>query len=337
MRQTRPISRRSFMRIIGAGSVAGLVALKVGGVGQTQAATVSDTRILMGTVINLSLVSNDESAARRAINDCFWRMAALEDVLSRHDPNSQLSQLNRDGQLAEANPGLLHILTEALALSEATGGAFDVTMKPLLDLYQRAAADGALPDDVGVQRTLAHVGYHGLRLSGKRVAFGRPGMGVTLDGIAKGYIVDQGTGVLRERGFDNVMVEAGGDLSAYGTNASDDPWRVGIQNPRRANALVNSVTVRNGAVATSGDYMQPYTADMSAHHIVDPRTGYSKGEVASATVQAPTGLQADALATTLMVMGLEQGKAFVTRLPGVAVTLIDKAQRVHHASGAEAR
>ena len=101
-------------------------------------------------------------------------------------------------------------------------------------------------------------------------------MGITLDGIGKGYIVDAGTAVLREHGFSNVLVEAGGDLMASGKKEAAQPWRVGVQPPRpQTDKVLARFNLNNQAAATSGDYMQPFSADLSQHHILDPRTGYS--------------------------------------------------------------
>ena len=114
-------------------------------------------------------------------------------------------------------------------------------------------------------------------------------MGITLDGIAKGYIVDEGVAVLKQAGFDNILVEAGGDLAASGLKEAALPWQIGIQAPRQGHSsLLGKFAVRDQAIATSGDYMQPFTPDLSQHHILDPRAGYSAPELASATVVAPS-------------------------------------------------
>jgi thiamine biosynthesis lipoprotein len=161
--------------------------------------------------------------------------------------------------------------------------------------------------------------------AGKRVTFAHPGMAVTLDGIAKGYIVDAGIEVLKQRGFADVLVEAGGDLLASGQKEQDTPWQIGIRSPRTAQGgLLASFSVENRAVATSGDYMQSFTADLSQHHILDPRTGYSAPELASATVTAPTATLADGLATATMVLGPKAGLRLVESLPGCKAYLVLK-------------
>ncbi|MFC1959488.1 FAD:protein FMN transferase [Chloroflexota bacterium] len=309
MNNAKSMGRRQFLRIIGVGALAG-VALKTG-LDVTQGAeTVSATRLLMGTVVNLTLITDDVPAGQAAVTACLDEMAGLEMVMSRHRPDSQLTVLNRDGAINAPDARLVGLLQEAARLSDLTGGAFDVTIKPVLDLYQSAqTVAGALPAEDAVQAALALVDYRDVQVSPERIALARAGMGITLDGIAKGYIVDQGVAALKRHGCTNIMVEAGGDLAVSGGKSAVRPWRVGIQAPRQAeiDRLTASFNVSNQAVATSGDYMQPFTADFAEHHILHPHTGHSGPAVASATVLARSGAVADALATALLVMDIDQG------------------------------
>lgn len=331
------LKRRDFLRIIGAGSVAGIAALALGRDDRPATApeVVTETRLLMGTVVNLTLITPDRRAGQAAIAVCMNQMAGLEAVMSRYQSGSQLSRLNRDGKLNAASPHLMRVLREAQRIAALTNGAFDVTVKPLVDLYQHSLDEGhGLPEADHVVETLARVGYQHLELGEDSVTLARAGMAVTLDGIAKGYIVDQGIDILHEAGFENVLVEAGGDLSAAGSKAGRAPWRIAIQPPRdNAARVMQTFTVTNQAAATSGDYMQPYTDTLAAHHILDPRTGYSVPELASATVIAASGMEADALATALMVMGPERGLALIETLSACEAYLIAKDARIWRSAG----
>ena len=316
------LTRRQFLKIVAIGGLAGLTA-KFGLDALGRDEIVSETRLLMGTVVNLQVVG-DPVEARAAAQACLDRMESLEAVLSRFLPDSQLSLLNRTGALSQADPALIELVNQSLQLSSLTDGAFDITVKPLVDLYQ-AAPDGTLPDEARLAEVLALVGYQNLDVDSARIAFARPGVQITLDGIAKGYIVDAGVAELQARGFANVMVEAGGDLMAAGEKAPRSPWQIGIQSPRLEKpGLLASFAVHNQAAATSGDYHQAFTPDLTLHHILDPRTGLSAPQLASATVLAASGAQADALATALMVMELEAGLALVESLTGVEAYLVTK-------------
>jgi FAD:protein FMN transferase len=321
MSENKKITRRQFLQIIAAGSVAGL-ALKFGVDKLTADEMVSETRLLMGTVVNLTIISDDPVAARSAIRACLERMSELEAVLSRFQPESQLSRLNRTGAVEDAHPALLGMVRRSIELGELTGGAFDITVKPLLDLYQ--VAPGLLPTAGQIGQALKLVGYRNIDLSGQRVAFRLPGMSVTLDGIAKGFIVDEGVAVLRQFGFTNVMVEAGGDLMGMGKKAPHSPWMIGLQAPRtEMGDLMATFNIQNQAIATSGDYMQAFTSDFANHHIIDPRSGHSSPELASASVIAPTAAVADGLATAVMVIGLA-GLQLIEGLSGCEAYVVTK-------------
>lgn len=261
----------------------------------------SETRLLMGTVVNIKAVGLDPRLADAAIKACFTQMSAHEAVLSRFLPGSQLSELNQAGATHDPHPALLAVLRQSQELSQLTDGAFDVTIHPLLSLYRSSQT---LPSDDAIQQALNLVDYRKLKFDEGSVRFEQPGMSITLDGIAKGFIVDEGVTELQNLGFTNVMVEAGGDLMALVEKATHAPWKIGLQAPRAESGnLLTTLTVSNQALATSGDYLQTFSTDFTNHHIIDPRTGYSSLELASVSVLAPTVMMADGLATSVMVMG----------------------------------
>ena len=296
-------TRRQFLQILGL-STAAAAAYQLGI--RPQLAGLSEvavSRVLMGTVVNLTVVGEDEAAARTAVNATLDHMSQLEAILSRHQPGSQLSMLNKNSRLDQPSEHLLAVLQQAQQISARSAGAFDVTVKPLVDLFQDYHSRGALPSETAVAAVLPLVNYHNLSVSDEQLLFARSGMAITVDGIGKGYIVDQGTATLRAHGLSNVLVEAGGDLLASGRSKLGTAWQIGIQSPRRNGPqLLAKFGVENRAVATSGDYMQTYSADFRHHHILDPRTGCSAPSLASATVTAPSAMLADGLATAVMAM-----------------------------------
>ncbi len=315
------LSRRQFIRITAA---AGL--LVAGGVGLAELTRsterIHETRLLLGSIANLTVISADAVHARAAVNAAFERMAALEDVFSRFRPESQLSQLNANGVLSNPHPELTAVLTKAVAYGDLTDGAFDVTVEAVLKPYREAAKTGGLPNDAVIAAARGLVDYRQIDLRTDVIRLNRPGMALTLDGIAKGYIIDAGATVLREYGFEQVMVELGGDLQTYG-NTAGHPWQIGIQQPMAgASPLVAHLV--HAAMATSGDYMYTFTPDRRLHHIIDPHNGVSPDELSSASVIAPTACDADALATSLMVLGANAGLALVARLPDVEALVISK-------------
>lgn len=329
-------TRRDVLRILAVGGAAG-IAWKMGLLGRSSGPrAVERSRTLMGTGVHLNLLGDDLEAAEAAADATLERMADLETLLSRHRDDSELTRLNRTGRLETASDALIEVLRTAERVSRLGDGAFDVTVQPVLDLYRGIAGPpSTLPAAERIERTLDLVDHRNVRIDGSTVTLGRAGMRVTLDGVAKGFVIDRGVGTLKERGFNDVFVEAGGDLVAGGTKQAGVPWRVGIRGPRPGVALQARFEASNRAVATSGDYMQPFTTDYAQHHILDPRTGYSAPELASSTVSAPNAMMADALATLTMVLGPRRGRDLIEALPDCEAYFVSKNLDVTRTSGFE--
>ncbi len=328
------LGRRRFLQIIAVAGAAGAL-WRFGLKPETRAMqTVRRSRTMMGTQINLIVHGPDRDNCEDAVSSTFARMNELVGTLSRHDPASALSTLNSKGVLERPDNDLRQVLVLADEISRATDGAFDVTVLPLQKLYARARAADSLPAARTLDTALRLTDYRKINIRQDTITLGRQGMGITLDGIGKGYVVDQGVAVLRSRGFADVYVEAGGDLMVSGFRAGREPWRIGIRNPRpQVSDRLRTINLTNRAVATSGDYMQPFTADLRLHHIIDPRTGISPPELASATVTAPTVAMADGLATAAMVMGPEQSLEVFRSLPDCECLLISKDLRQYQTTG----
>jgi thiamine biosynthesis lipoprotein len=336
MKKTR-LTRRQFIKIT---AVAG--GLLVGGEIVLKAIrpnlrTVQASRELMGSIIQLSLVTYDEEVGNKALQIAFDELARLASIFNHRVASSPLARLNRQGELAGPPQELVQVLKQAILLGEQTGGAFDVTVKPLMDLYLRAQQEGqGLPGQAALDQALSLVDYHKLRVNEEGLWFQQAGMQATLDGIAKGYVVDCGVALLRGLGFDNVLVEAGGDLLASGENSSWSPWQIGIQSPRASRpGYLERLDLLNRAAATSGDYLHAFTEDFSANQILNPLTGCSPPELASATVVGRNATQCDGLATALMVLGLRSGLAFIESLAGFDACLVTKDLKVYKSSGFE--
>lgn len=294
--------------------------------------TIKETRVLMGTIINLAVVAHSQSDAEHAIETTFAELERQIAVFDHRLQNSPVAVLNREGVLVDPPAEFLAVLEEASFVSRLTNGAFDITIKPLIDLYQQSQPD--LPGEESLQGALGLVDYRKLTISNQQVRFTQPGMQITLDGIAKGHIVDAGVVQLRKLGYGNIFVEAGGDLLASGRKEGEIPWRVGVQSPREGEGgILASFNVTDQAVATSGDYMQYFSPDKRHHHILDPRTGYSALYIASSTVIAPNCMIADAVATVLMVLEPSEGIRILNETPDVEGMLITKSMEEIKSNG----
>ena len=295
---------------------------------------VRQTRTQMGTLVTISAVHPDAEGARMMVAATFDEIERLESLLSRHRAGTPVWRLNETGVVRSPPREVLEVVNEGLDYSALTAGAFDMTIAPLLNLYNSSFSEtGAAPPRQEVRRALTLVGSQYMQVSDSEIAFGKAGMAVTLDGIAKGYIVDQAVEVLRKRGATSVLVNAGGDMASAGAGLGGNAWRIGLQDPRIADGSLGVLRLRGESVATSGDYVQYLTPDMSLHHILDPRTGSSPDHTSGVSVVAPSAMAADALSTAVLVLGPRTGMELLDRLDGIEGMIVAKDQTVLSSRG----
>ncbi len=281
----------------------------------------TQTRLLLGTFVTLTVLHQSKSLAEEALGKTFEYIAHLEAELTRHK-NSALTELNSTGKLLSAPRHLLHVLQQSAHIHSLTHGAFDVSVTPLLDLYAKAKnPHGDLQlDQTKLQEAKALVQAKEVYISQDHVRLGRQGMQVTLDGIAKGYIADEASKMLTKLGIGNHLVNAGGDIKVSGQK-NNSPWQIGIENPENKGKLIRNIKVQ-GAIATSGNYEMFYDAQKKYHHLIDPKRLQSSQYSVSVSVMAPTALEADALATALSAMPSSAALKLINTLPGRECMLI---------------
>jgi thiamine biosynthesis lipoprotein len=284
----------------------------------------SETRNLMGTFVTITLFHSSRDQAQEALGAAFQHQEKLIRLYDRHDPRSALSVLNERGSLAGPPPELAALLHRSRSIHSLTGGRFDVTVKPLLDLYESGKEVGRLPSKQDIGEALTRVGIGGLEIGPRKIAFSREGMGITLDGIAKGTIVDETIAFLRKRGIRQALVDAGGDLRVMGGRGDGWPWRIMVYDPTRGNDEGEMIFLRDGAVATSGNYLVYFDRERVHHHILSPESGASPSWSIGVTMLDHSSEKADALATTLMLFTPAEGLAFVNRQKGSAALLLTR-------------
>lgn len=319
------LSRRTFIGLtavaaaLGAGYLFGFDPFRRGGY------TLKHSKPMMGTIVNFTIIGPDQDSCHDALQKTAAHMKKYGQPINHYDPLSQLSQLNTHGVVNNAEPTLLEVTRMSLEMSQLTQGAFDPTVLPLLGLYKNVRQGGALPPQEKIEAALALVDYQNVIIDGDTIRYARPGMGMTLDGLGKGHIVDEAVRFINTLGFTSVCIEAGGDLRVTGLKRSGEPWTIAIRNPRPGQTEEQIfLRMENMAIATSGDYMQSFTVDRHYHHIINPRTGFSSPELASSSILAPTVAKADGLATAAMVMGPEKAIELLDNLPGCDGFLVGK-------------
>jgi thiamine biosynthesis lipoprotein len=277
----------------------------------------------LGAEAQILLYHSDASEADRLIQLALQEVARLEQVFSLYRPDSSLSVLNREGQLRDPPFELVQLLAQSRRFSELTGGAFDVTVQPLWDLYSahfRAPdADPAGPPAAAIAAARQRVGFRRIGLDLDHVRLDR-GMAVTLNGIAQGYITDRVAELLRSNGLEYVLVDLD-EYRAVGPQADGAPWSIGIEDPRQPGQVIKRVLIADRAMGTSGGYGTQFDAAGRFNHIFDPGTGHCADRYLSVSVVADRGATADALSTAFCVMP-EEGIRQVTARLGTASAII---------------
>jgi len=294
---------------------------------------VEQTRNLMDTFVTITVYSEEETA-NEAINAAFTRMEEIERKASIFDEQSEAFQLNRDGYLDAPSDDLLQLLTLSADYSQITDGYFDITVQPLLDLWAGGLwKESKEAQQSKIDETLGLVGWDKVGIEDNNIYFKTEGMEITLGGIAKGYAVDEALEILEDMGIKHALVNAGGDMSALGSKPDGEPWQVALVNPDDTSQSLATFNLSDKSVATSGNYERYFDPEKKAHHIINPRTGYSATECISVTIVAEDATQADALATGVFVMGPEKGVNLVESLDGVECLIVDTERAIHRSSG----
>ena len=262
---------------------------------------------LMGTMIEITCPD------QQAIEAGFKEIERIDKLLSKFNPESEISRLNKIGKL-KVSPELLYVLKKAQDFYIKTNGSFDVTVAPLVEVWKKAIRLNKVPTKAEIKKAKELVGFSNVYIDEDKsvVSFLKEGVKIDLGAIAKGYAVDRAIRKIRELRVKSCLIDAGGDIYCLG-NKEGDLWQVGIRHPRKKNEIMDIIKLESKAVATSGDYEQMFILnDKRYSHIIDPKTGYpaDKG-IISVTVIAPYCLTADALATSIFVLGKNKGMDLV--------------------------
>ncbi len=270
---------------------------------------------MMATSVSVTVLAHDLDHGRSATRAAMREMAATAAKLNRFDSSGAVATLNRTGVLERPSAALLDVLGSARHYSEVSEGAFDVTVLPVLEYYlkQELPVNPARLDRAAIQERDQQVDYRHLAFDANKVRLARPGMAITLDGIGKGYVVDQGIRTLRKHGIEDAIIDAGGEIRAINKSSAKPYWTVGIADPRDTRRMCALVPLRNHALSTSGNYEVFFSTDHRLFHIINPHTGYSPDQYASVTVLAPHSVDADALSVALFSLPREDIKELMHR------------------------
>ena len=287
--------------------------------------------VAMGMKYHLVVYAPDEQTVARALDQVETRVRQLDRVMSDYNTESELSQLcdhSGPGQPVRLSPELFEVLDHSLELSRETGGAFDVTVGPVIQLWRTARRTKTLPPPESLQQARDRVGWSAVQLNplARTAELTRSGMQLDLGGIAAGYACDEALRIFRSYGLPRVLIDASGDVLVGDPPPDREGWKVTVAGLSGGTEDPGSRTIilRNAAITTSGDARQFVEIDGQRYsHIVDPQTGLGLTRRSSTTVIAPTGWQADSYATAMNVLGVKAGIPWIETHPGCSALVVE--------------
>ncbi len=284
----------------------------------------------MGTLFTIVLYAPDGNKAHQACNDAFAKIAALEQMMTDYDPESELMQLcvKPAGKPVRVSDELFDVLQKAQRLAKLSDGAFDETVGPLVRLWRRARRQEKLPPPDMLARAQALVGYRKVKLDPRNqtVTLTMPKMQLDLGGIGKGYAADKAMEVLKSHGITRALIAASGDILVSKPPPGREGWRVGIGAlDKTPNELAQNLLLRDQAISTSGDTAQFVEIDGKRYsHIVDPRTGVGLTERLQVSIVARHATDTDGFATAVSILGVKPGLALVESQRGMEALFLRK-------------
>ena len=309
----------------------------------------SGHQIVMGTFARVVVVAESQDAGLDCIRAAMAEIHKVDELMSDYKNDSDIGRVNKKAaeMPVPVSESTFDVLKRSIEFSKLTDGAFDVTVGPLMDLFHEAKKGAVAPTQEQIAEARSKVGFEKLKLDSENqtVQFAIDGMRLDLGGIAKGYAIDKAIEAARSGGVLGAMVDIGGDIRCFGSPPeSRENWLIAVQNPDAAvepatgGQLLLTLKVTDVAVTTSGDYQQYVMIDGKRRsHIMDRKTGKSAEGLSSVTIIAGNATDADALATSVSVMGTEKGLALIEEQPNVEAILISSGPgyKVTKTSGAQ--
>jgi thiamine biosynthesis lipoprotein len=303
------------------------------------------SKILMDTFVTITVVSNSEDSAGKAIDNAFSEIERLEKLSNFFSSESEVSRINKNAGISGVRvlPDILDMLNKAIMVSEKTEGSFDVTIGPVISLYDFHKK--IKPEESVIKKNLSLVNYRYLIINrDKSTAFlKKKGMLIDLGGISKGYAADKAVETLKRNGINSGLVSIAGDIKAFGLKPDGKPWKIGIRNPRIppnpplvkggkggfSDDIMATLELKDMAISTSGDYERFFIIDgRRYHHLLSPRTGYPAQKCQSVSVITKEGAFTDAFATGVFILGPEKGIKVLEKL-GFDGIIVDSQGKVH--------
>lgn len=283
---------------------------------------------LMGSRFDITVIADDSLQAHKYIDVAVAEITRIEKLISEWDPSTQTSAINKNAGIkpVKVDRELFNLIERSIAISKLTDGAFDISYASMDKIWKFDGSMTKMPSEEAIKSSVSKIGYQNIILNKEEmtVFLKYPGMKIGFGAIGKGYSADKAKALLISQGVKGGIINASGDMNTWGKQPNGNDWKVAITNPFDKNKAFALLPIKEGAVVTSGDYEKYVTFNGKRYaHIIDPRTGYPATGVISTTVFAGSAELADALATSLFVMGVDAGINRINQLPNVECIIID--------------
>ncbi|WP_339708763.1 FAD:protein FMN transferase [uncultured Kriegella sp.] len=300
--------------------------------------TVHKSMELMGSRFDITVVTDNEEVGYINIAEAEAEISRIEKLISAWDPNSETSLINNNAGIkpVKVSQELFMLIERAVKISEITEGAFDISYSSLDEVWKFDGSMKEKPTEEQMQNSVAKIGYEKIILNAEEttVFLKQKGMKISFGAIGKGYAADKAKELMVSKQVEAGIINAGGDLTTWGTKATGEKWLIGIANPLSEEKIFSWLPIVESSVATSGNYEKFVLFDGKKYtHIIDPRTGWPASGINSVSIFAVSAEFCDALATAVFIMGKEAGLFLIDQLAGIEAILVDDNNKIHKSKG----
>jgi thiamine biosynthesis lipoprotein len=292
------------------------------------------TLILMGSRFDITVVASNEKEGNEYIDSAIFEIARIEKLISSWDVNSETSLINKLSGIKpiKVDKELFDLIERSIAISTLTNGAFDISYASMDRIWKYDGTMREMPSEEKISSSIKKVGYQNIIIDkeAQTVFLKLKGMKIGFGAIGKGYAAYNAKALLIEKGVKPGIINASGDLNAWGKQANGRDWMVAITNPLNKNKVFSWLPINDSAIVTSGNYEKFISFNgIRYSHIIDPRTGYPSTGIISTSIMTSNAELADAISTSVFVMGVETGLDFINQLKGVDCIIIDEQNKIH--------
>ena len=288
----------------------------------------------MGSRFDITVVASNEKEGNEYIDSAIFEIARIEKLISSWDVNSETSLINKLSGIKpiKVDKELFDLIERSIAISTLTNGAFDISYASMDRIWNYDGTMREMPSEEKISSSIKKVGYQNIIIDkeAQTVFLKLKGMKIGFGAIGKGYAADKAKALLIEKGVKAGIINASGDLNAWGKQANGKDWMVAITNPLNKNKVFSWLPINDSAIVTSGNYEKFISFNgIRYSHIIDPRTGYPSTGIISTSIMTSNAELADAISTSVFVMGVETGLDFINQLKGVDCIIIDEQNKIH--------